>query len=47
LERPTRSVKGLRGLLELFGKRKVAFISVAEALGTGSAAGRLIICRFL
>jgi DNA invertase Pin-like site-specific DNA recombinase len=36
-------VKDLCGLLELFEKRKVALISVAEALDTGSAAGRLVI----
>jgi hypothetical protein len=30
-------VKDLCGLLELFEKRKVALISVAEALDTGSA----------
>src|SRR5271154_4591850 len=41
LDRLTRSVKDLCGLLELFEKRKVALISVAEALDTGSAAGRL------
>ena len=29
--------------MELFEKRKVALISVAEALDTGSAAGRLVI----
>src|SRR6202030_1473633 len=43
LDRLTRSVKDLCGLLELFEKRKVALISVAEALDTGSAAGRLAI----
>jgi len=37
LDRLTRSVKDLCGLLELFEKRKVALISVAEALDTGSA----------
>jgi site-specific DNA recombinase len=36
-------VKHLWGLLELFEKRKVALISVAEPLDTGSAAGRLVI----
>lgn len=36
-------MKDLCGLLELFEKRKVALISVAEALDTGSAAGRLVI----
>src|SRR5215469_14793185 len=43
LDRLTRSVKDLRSLLELFEKRKVALISVAESLGTGSAADRLVI----
>ena len=43
LDRMTRSVKDLCGLLELFEKRKVALISVAESLDTGSAAGRLVI----
>jgi site-specific DNA recombinase len=43
LDRLTRSVKDLCGLLELFEKRKVAMISVAESLDTGSAAGRLVI----
>jgi site-specific DNA recombinase len=43
LDRTTRSVKDLCGLLELFEKRKVALISVAESLDTGSAAGRLVI----
>src|ERR1700676_1121956 len=43
LDRLTRSVKDLCGLLELFEKRKVALISVTEALDTGSAAGRLVI----
>jgi|SRR5579862_2307270 len=43
LDRLTRSVKDLCGLLELFEKRKVALISVAESLDTGSAVGRLII----
>lgn len=33
----------LCGLLELFEKRKVALISVAGSLDTGSAAGRLVI----
>jgi hypothetical protein len=36
-------VKDLCGLLELFEKRKVALVSVAESLDTGSAAGRLVI----
>ena len=43
LDRLTRSVKDLCGLLELFEKRKVALVSVAESLDTGSAAGRLVI----
>src|SRR5438128_2854365 len=43
LDRLTRSVKDLCGLLELFEKRDVALISVAESLDTGSAAGRLIL----
>jgi site-specific DNA recombinase len=43
LDRLTRSVKDLCILLELFEKRKVALISVAESLDTGSAAGRLVI----
>jgi site-specific DNA recombinase len=36
LDRLTRSVKDLCGLLELFEKGKVALISVAEALDTGA-----------
>ncbi|MGD1097619.1 MAG: recombinase family protein [Bryobacteraceae bacterium] len=43
LDRLTRSVKDLSQMLELFEKRKVALISVAESLDTGSAAGRLVI----
>src|SRR5262249_49409683 len=43
LDRLTRSVKDLCSLLELFEKRGVALISVAESLDTGSAAGRLVI----
>jgi DNA invertase Pin-like site-specific DNA recombinase len=43
LDRLTRSVKDLCGLLELFDKRKAALVSVAESLDTGSAAGRLVI----
>jgi len=43
LDRLTRGVKDLCGLLELFEKRKVALVSVAESLDTGSAAGRLVI----
>jgi site-specific DNA recombinase len=43
LDRLTRSVKDLCTLLEVFEKRGVALISVAESLDTGSAAGRLVI----
>ena len=43
LDRLTRSVKDLAVLLELFQRRGVALISVAEALDTGSAAGRLLL----
>jgi DNA invertase Pin-like site-specific DNA recombinase len=43
LDRLTRSVKDLCTLLELFEKRGVALVSVAESLDTGSAAGRLVI----
>jgi site-specific DNA recombinase len=42
LDRLTRSVKDLCELLELFERRGVALISVAESLDTGSAAGRLV-----
>ncbi len=43
LGRLTRSVKDLCELLELFERRGVALISVAESLDTGSASGRLVI----
>jgi site-specific DNA recombinase len=43
LDRLTRSVKDLCGLLELFEKKGVALISVAESLDTSTAAGRLVI----
>jgi site-specific DNA recombinase len=43
LDRLTRSVKDLCELLELFERKNVALISVAESLDTGSAAGRLVI----
>jgi DNA invertase Pin-like site-specific DNA recombinase len=43
LDRLTRAVKDLCSLLELFEKRCVALISVAESLDTASAAGRLVI----
>ena len=43
LDRLTRSVKDLCDLLELFDKKSVALVSVAESLDTASAAGRLVI----
>jgi site-specific DNA recombinase len=43
LDRLTRSVRDLCALIELFEKRGVALISVAESLDTSSAAGRLVI----
>jgi len=43
LDRLTRSVKDLCSLLELFEKRGVGLVSVAESLDTASAAGRLVI----
>ena len=43
LDRLTRSVKDLCGLLELPEKKRVALVSVAESLDTSSAAGRLVI----
>src|SRR5262249_13301393 len=43
LDRLTRSVKDLCALLELFEKRGVALVSVADSLDTNSAAGRLVI----
>ena len=43
LDRFTRSMKDLCSLLELFEKRGVALISIAESLDTASAAGRLVI----
>jgi len=43
LDRLTRSVKDLCAMLELFEKRGVALVSVAESLDTSSAAGRLVI----
>jgi DNA invertase Pin-like site-specific DNA recombinase len=39
----TRSVKDLCELLELFERRDVALVSMAESLDTSSAAGRLVI----
>jgi site-specific DNA recombinase len=43
LDRLTRSVKDLAEMLELFNKRSVSLVSVAEALDTGSASGRMIL----
>jgi site-specific DNA recombinase len=43
LDRLTRSVKDLAELLELFQKRNVSLVSVAESLDTGSAGGRLVL----
>jgi DNA invertase Pin-like site-specific DNA recombinase len=43
LDRLTRSVRDLCELLELFERKRVALVSVAESLDTGSAAGRLVI----
>jgi len=42
LDRLTRSVKDLCELLEVFERRGVALISVAESLDTSSASGRLV-----
>ena len=43
LDRLSRSVKDLCALLEMFERKNVALVSVAESLDTGSAAGRLVI----
>ncbi len=43
LDRLTRSVRDLADLLDLFQKKGVALVSVAEALDPGSAAGRLVL----
>jgi len=43
LDRLTRSVKDRCSLLELFEKRSVALVSVAESLDTAPAAGRVFI----
>jgi site-specific DNA recombinase len=43
LDRLTRSVKDLCAVLERFERKRVALVSVAESLDTGSAAGRLVI----
>jgi len=43
LDRLTRSVKDLADLLERFTRRGVSLVSVAEALDTGAAVGRLVL----
>jgi DNA invertase Pin-like site-specific DNA recombinase len=43
LDRLTRSVRDLADLLELFQRRGVSVVSVAESLDTGSASGRLVL----
>ena len=43
LDRLTRSVKDLAELLERFTRRGVSLVSVADALDTQSAAGRLVL----
>jgi site-specific DNA recombinase len=43
LDRLTRSVADLAALLQRFDRRKVALVSVAEQLDTGSAIGRLLL----
>jgi DNA invertase Pin-like site-specific DNA recombinase len=43
LDRLTRSVKDLAQLLERFNRRGVSLVSVADALDTRSAAGRLVL----
>lgn len=43
LDRLTRSVRDLADVLELFQRRGVALVSVAESLDTGSASGRLVL----
>ncbi|MCC6363152.1 MAG: recombinase family protein [Bryobacterales bacterium] len=43
LDRLTRSVRDLADLLELFQRRGVSLVSVAESLDTGSASGRLVL----
>jgi len=43
LDRLTRSVRDLADLLEIFQRKGVSLVSVAESLDTGSAAGRLVL----
>jgi site-specific DNA recombinase len=42
LDRLTRSVADLANLTDLFNRKSVALVSVAETLDTGSAAGRMV-----
>lgn len=42
LDRLTRSVADLASLIELFNRKSVALVSVAETLDTSSAAGRMV-----
>ena len=43
LDRLTRSVRDFADLLEIFQRKGVSLVSVAQSLDTGSAAGRLVI----
>ena len=43
LDRATRSLGDLAGLIETFARRGVALVSAAESLDTGSAGGRLVV----
>jgi site-specific DNA recombinase len=43
LDRLTRSARDLADLLEIFQRKGVSLVSVAESLDTGSAAGRLVL----
>jgi len=43
LDRLTRSVRDLADLLQLFQRREVSLVSVAESLDTGTASGRLVL----
>src|SRR6202035_2138910 len=42
-DRLTRSVRDLADLLEVFQRKGVSLVSVADSLDTGSAAGRLVL----
>jgi site-specific DNA recombinase len=46
LDRLTRSVRDLIGLVELFAKHDCALISASESIDTGNAAGRMIVNMF-